>query len=69
MNQTELSKALRGAAGDRVFITATQLARAMGRSDTYKVKQRYLNGLDHVGGMYFIPDVSERIMKEVTHEA
>lgn len=65
MTQAELSKELRGAAGDRVFITATQLSRAMGRSDTYKVKQKYLVGLDHVGGMYFIPDVSKRIMKEV----
>jgi hypothetical protein len=65
MTKAEISKALRVSAGSQAFITATQLARVLGQKNSYRVKKKYLEGLEHVNGLYFIPEVSGRIMEEV----
>lgn len=44
------------------FITVTQLAAYLGRSDKTKVKNLYCRDLDKVGNGYFIPDVAQVLM-------
>lgn len=61
MTKKEIARALTQAVGGQAFITATQLARAMGRKDTYKVKLEYLDGLEHVGKLYLIEEVADAI--------
>lgn len=48
------------------FITAKQLTSFLGAKDQYKVREKYLLGLDRVSGKYyFIPDVVTRLMEEI----
>lgn len=48
----------------QAFITATQMAKLLGVTDTYKVKKKYLSGLEAINGkLYFIPEVAEKLME------
>lgn len=46
MTKAEISKELRVSAGSQAFITATQLARVLGQKNSYRVKKKYLEGLN-----------------------
>lgn len=58
---------LRLVTGGQAFITATQLARALGCADSYKVKTKYLKGLPALNGKYYmILDVAEELRKQMS---
>jgi hypothetical protein len=58
---------LRLVTGGQAFITATQLARALGCADSYKVKSKYLKGLPALNGKYYlILDVAEELRKQMS---
>jgi len=59
----ELMKATKGQA----FITCTQLTKALGRTNSLKVKHAYLSGLEAVDGKYYlIRDVAEVLKNRCT---
>jgi len=58
---------LRLVTGGQAFITATQLARALGCTDSYKVKSKYLKELPALNGKYYlILDVAEELRKQMS---
>lgn len=64
MRKTDIMKALKGASGNRGFITARQLADALGRVDAYKVKREYLQNLESMDGRYYlVSDVADVLQK------
>lgn len=63
MKKQDIVKALKGASGNRGFITARQLADALGRVDAYKVKREYLLGLENMDGRYLVSDVADVLQK------
>lgn len=64
MNKQEIVRRFERETEGQAFITATQMAKLLGVTDTYKVKIKYLNGLDAINGkLYFIPDVAQRLME------
>jgi len=51
----------------QAFITATQLAKLLGRKDSYKIKEKYLANLECIDNkLYFIPDVAQEIMRHIS---
>jgi hypothetical protein len=63
MKKQDIIKALKGASGNRGFITARQLADALGRVDAYKVKKEYLLDLENMDGRYLVSDVAEVLQR------
>ena len=63
MKKQDIMKALKGASGNRGFITARQLADALGRVDAYKVKKEYLLDLENMDGRYLVSDVAEVLQR------
>lgn len=62
MTRTDIANALQKSAGGQAFITAKQLAIALGEKNMYRVKQKYLSGLEAVGGnRYLITEVAEQL--------
>lgn len=69
MNKQEVIRRFERETAGQAFLTATQLTKLLGCKDSYKVKKKYLDGLDVIDGkLYFIPDVAARLMsmREVT---
>lgn len=64
MNRKELTKDMQKYAGSG-FITRTKLAAYMGKSNPRHV-DKYLAGLERIGTNYFIPDVVEALLREVS---
>ena len=64
MTKQALTQDMKRAAGGASFITVTQLAAYLGRTNKSKVKYEYLADLDRVGNGYFIPDVAEMLMQK-----
>ena len=63
MIRTDITKALRRYTG-RETITAKEVAEFLCEKNVYRVKQKYLTGLEAIGGrVYLITEVAER-MKE-----
>ena len=68
MTKTELVADLRRFTGAGV-ITATQLARYLGKKNVDRERQKFLKGLHPVvSKSYYIPEVAESIMKGGTNE-
>lgn len=68
MTKTELVADLRRYTGAGV-ITATQLARYLGKKNVDRERQRFLKGLHPVvGKSYYIPEVAESVLKGGTNE-
>lgn len=63
MKKQDIIKALKGASGNRGFITARQLADALGRVDAYKVKREYLLDLENMDGRYLVSDVADVLQR------
>ena len=63
MKKQDIIKALKGASGNRGFITARQLADALGRGDAYQVKKEYLLELENMDGRYLVSDVAEVLQR------
>ena len=62
MTSNDITAALRQVTEGQAFITLSQLARAMGRSNLTKVKNDYLKGLEAVDGKYYlVRDVAVRL--------
>lgn len=62
MTSNDITAALRQVTDGQAFITLSQLARAMGRSNLTKVKNDYLRGLEAVDGKYYlVREVSARL--------
>lgn len=64
MTRTDIAGALRAVTEGQAFITASQLARAMGRSDQRKVKDAYLKDLEAVDGKYYLIIEVAKALKE-----
>lgn len=64
MTRNDIASALRKATGGQAFITVSQLAQAMGRTNQTKVKQSYLQGLEAVDGKYYLVTEVAGVMKE-----
>lgn len=64
MNKRELVKDMQNFAGSG-FITRKKFAEYMGKKEPYRI-DKYLVGLDRVGTNYFIPDVADVLLREVT---
>ena len=45
-------------------ITPKQLSDYLGVSATWRVSEKYLKGLDHIGHRYFIPEVAKRLKED-----
>ena len=64
MNKQEIVRRLEQTTQTQGFITASQFARFMGRTNISKCKDKYLAELERVDGKYyFIPDVAAVLMK------
>lgn len=63
MTKTELAKAMTQANGGP-FIKLARIADMVGDSNPQRVKQKYLLGLERINGMYFIPEVAERLKEK-----
>ena len=64
MNRKELTKDMQNFAGAG-FITRTKFAAYMGKTNPRHV-DKYLEGLERIGTNYFIPDVVEALLREVS---
>ena len=63
MTKQEVIRKLEQTSKTQGFITASQFAQFMGRTNISKCKDKYLSGLDRVDGKYyFIPDVAAVLM-------
>lgn len=63
MTKSEIVKDMKSFTGS-AFINRADFARYLGMNP--KNADRYLNGLEKIGRLYFIPDVAEALMKERT---
>lgn len=64
MTANSLVKALQDVTEGQAFITASQLARAFGRTDQAKVRKAYLSGLEAIDGKYYlVRDVAAVLQK------
>lgn len=54
MTCSDISASLRKVTGGQAFITVSQLAKALGRTDQAKVRKAYLSDLTAVDGKYFL---------------
>ena len=64
MTKSELVKDMQRFCGSG-FITRKKLAEYMGKKNPRQV-DKYLHDLPRIGMSYFIPDVAEALMREVT---
>lgn len=64
MDKWELVRRMKESVGGADFISLTEFSHYMGIKDPYKVRKKYLSGLERVGTKYFIPDVAGRITEE-----
>lgn len=65
MDKQQIVRRFERETGGQAFITATQLTRLLGQKNSYRVKEKFLVGLDVLDGtLYFIPDVAARLMAE-----
>lgn len=62
MIKSEIVKDMKSFMKGASFITRLDLARYMGYGSPKSV-DRYIRGLEKVGGAYFIPEVAENIQK------
>ena len=63
MIRTDIAKELRRYTG-RGTIKASEVAGFLGDKNVSRVKQKYLSGLEAIGGRaYLIPEVAERLKK------
>ena len=60
MTRADIAKDLRRHTGAGM-ITPQQLAAFLGVKAIWRVKEKYLKGLEHVGNRYLITEVAERI--------
>ena len=63
MTKTELAKAMTQANGGPL-IKLSRIAEMVGDSNSHRVKQKYLLGLERINGRYFIPEVAERLKEK-----
>lgn len=56
MDKQGIKRALSRQVNGGQFMTATDIARVLNVSDTYKVKRKYLNDLDCLDGKYYLID-------------
>lgn len=64
MIKSDVTAALRKAAGGAEFISQKEIRQCLGYSDKAKVRE-IVQGINGIGNRYYIPDVAERIMQEV----
>ena len=65
MDKQQIVRRFERETNGQAFITATQLTRLLGQKNSYRVKEKFLTGLDVLDGtLYFIPDVAARLMAE-----
>jgi hypothetical protein len=64
MTGSDISASLRNVTGGQAFITVSQLAKALGRTDQAKVKKAYLADLTAVDGKYFLITEVADVMKK-----
>lgn len=67
MTRTQIAKDLRAYTGSGM-ITPKQLADFLGVKAVWRVSERYLKGLEHVGHRYLITEVAQRIKEDAKGE-
>ena len=65
MTKRELVRGLKSAVDGSSFITLTELTKYLGLKDKYKVRRKYLLGLNSIGKRYFIDDVADELLKHM----
>lgn len=60
MTQTDIAKELRIISGSGT-VKVGHVCRFIGDKDRYRVKQKYLAGLENINGRYLVTDVAKRI--------
>ena len=60
MTRTDIAAALRQFTGAGM-ITPQQLADFLGVKTVWRVSEKYLKGLEHIGNRYLITEVAERL--------
>ena len=63
MTRTDIAKALRQFTGAGM-ITPQQLADFLGVKTVWRVREKYLKDLEHVGNRYLIIDVAKKLKEE-----
>lgn len=63
MNRSEIANDLRRYT-NAGMISAKELAAFMNKKSVWRVKQKYLTGLERVGQKYFISDVAQRLKEK-----
>lgn len=64
MTRTEIARDLRQFTGAGV-ITPKQLAAYLGVKTVWRVREKYLSGLEHLGNAYLITEVAARMKEEM----
>ncbi len=64
MTRSEIAKDLRQFTGAGV-ITPKQLADFLGVKTIWRVREKYLSGLEHLGNAYLITEVAARLKEEM----
>lgn len=65
MTKQELVRSLKSSVDGSSFITLTELTAYLGYKDKYKVRQKYLLGLNSIGKRFFINDVADELLKHM----
>lgn len=68
MTTKELEKAMISANAGSPFIKIGTLCDFLGDHDRYRVRKKYLLGLEMIGKCYFIPDVAAALRERSTFE-
>lgn len=68
MTRTEIATELRRLSGGGL-ITTKEICRFVRDSNTYRVRKRYLSGLESCNGHYLVTDVAKRIQERTRRES
>lgn len=66
IKKKDLENELKKYSKNSCFISASEVGRFVGDSNTYRVRSTYLSNLSRLNGtLYFIPEVAEEFLKRV----
>ena len=65
MNRTDIAAELRRISGAGT-VKVGHVCQFIGDKDQYRVKRKYLAGLQNISGRYLVTDVAQRLMENAT---
>ena len=63
MTKTELAREITRANGGSPLIKLSKIAEFVGDKNAQRVKRTYLEGLETIGKLYFVPEVAEALKR------